>query len=322
MASIRVTESVGKLVRASTATATFPASRINIGAQQYVTTSSLTLNTGVVGSGGVDASVQASKLYYVYAVLSNGAPALIASTSSTLPAGYTQARIVGYFLTNAASQIQWANATILPTQTIITTGSGTYTPPVGCTSTRVRVVGGGGGGGAGGTGGASPIGGTGGTTTFGTLVTCLGGVGGGNYASSSLGTGGVATITSPATGLAIQGGTGTGEGYFGGTTGYMGGGTGASSPFGGMGGGGAQQANGTAAVSNTGSGGGGGGGSNGSGGGTGGGSGGYIELQIASPSSSYSYSVGAGGAASSAAVSNGAGGTGGSGIIIVDESYT
>jgi hypothetical protein len=104
MGSIRTVESIAKLVKTSVTTLSLPASRINIGAQQYVT-SALTLNTAVTGVGGVDVAVAAGSLYTVFAVVSSNVVYLIASLNASLPAGFTQARAVGGFTTNASSQI-------------------------------------------------------------------------------------------------------------------------------------------------------------------------------------------------------------------------
>jgi hypothetical protein len=106
MGSIRTIENIAKLVKTSVTTLSLPASRINIGAMQYVT-SALTLNTAVVYPtlGGMDVAVAAGSLYYVYAVVSSNTVYLIASLNSSLPAGFTAARAVGGFTTNASSQI-------------------------------------------------------------------------------------------------------------------------------------------------------------------------------------------------------------------------
>ena len=205
------------------------------------------------------------------------------------------------------------------TQTILTSGSGTYYTPSGVAWLRIRMVGGGGGGGGG--GGASTGGsGTAGTsTTFGTSFLTAGGGMGGTQAIVS---GGSASIGSGATGIALTGGAGTSGSiahYY--ATGAIGG----TSPFGGAGGGGRAVEAGTAATTNSGSGGGGGAcytnavGNNT--GGTGGGSGGYVEAYISTPAASYAYAVGAGGGGGAAGTSGYAGGGGGSGVIIVEENY-
>jgi len=198
-----------------------------------------------------------------------------------------------------------------PTQTIYTSGSGTYTVPTGVKWLRVRMVGGGGGGAGGGT--TNPAGGTGGATTFGGS-TASGGSGGG----ANGGAGGGATLGS---GFSGGGFNGSGGGAAAGSN-YSNGGNGGSSAFGG-GAIGVQYNNaGGAGQTNTGGGGGGGAGTtNLVTGGGGGGSGGFIDAIIASPSATYSYSVGGGGTAGSAGTNGYAGGAGGSGIIFIEEHY-
>lgn len=105
MGSIRKPESISKLAKLTATTLSLPASTLNIGGQQYNTLTSLTLNTATVGAGGVDATIVAGSLYTVYAVLSSGQVYLIASLNSSLPSGFTQARAVGGFTTDASSQI-------------------------------------------------------------------------------------------------------------------------------------------------------------------------------------------------------------------------
>ena len=205
------------------------------------------------------------------------------------------------------------------TQTILTSGSGTYTTPIGVVQLEIRMVGGGGGGGVGGSAANGGSGSAGNDTTFGTsLLTAGGGAGG----SASIGSGGSASIGSGATGIALIGGAGTGGsiGYY-----YASGAIGGASFFGGAGGGGRVAQAGTAATTNSGSGGGGGacytnatGNNTGGGGGA---SGGYVEAYISSPAASYAYTVGAGGGGGAAGTSGYAGGGGGSGIIIIKEYY-
>ena len=204
------------------------------------------------------------------------------------------------------------------TQTILTSGSGTYYPPSGVAWLRIRMVGGGGGG-IGTSGDAS----NGTNTTFGTSLLTAG-FGYGSLASNrnTPGAGGTASIGTGATGIALPGGGG-GIGPY---SAYAGGGTGGSSPFGGAGTGGFPDAAahaGFAAATNSGSGGGGGnyGTSGAASAGAGGGAGGYVEAYISSPAASYAYTVGAAGAGGAGSSPGGAGGAGGSGIIIVEENY-
>ena len=202
------------------------------------------------------------------------------------------------------------------TQTILTSGSGTYYPPSGVAWLRVRMVGGGGGGG--GSGASYGSGTTGANTVFGSAQ-AYGGTGGTNVNSAATGgTGGSGTIGSFA-GVIINGGQGGTGGIGNGQ--YVGGGNGGSSAFGGSGSGALNGAAGAAAT-NSGSGGGGGGGNVSSVQvGLGGGSGGYVEAYISNPAASYAYTVGAGGGGGAAGSGGLAGGGGGSGIIIVEENY-
>jgi hypothetical protein len=203
-----------------------------------------------------------------------------------------------------------------PTLTILTSGSGTYTPPIGATRLKSRFVGGGGGGGGGGTSITSNAG-AGGATSF-AGVQAIGG-GAGTYPSGwpvggAGGTGGSGTAT-----LRYPGNPGQGVGSF--AIGMVAG-NGGSSPFGGAGQGGnpvTTSAGGNAAA-NSGSGGGGATNEGGSIMGAPGGSGEYVELVITSPAAAYSYAVGAGGIAG---VGSGySGGAGGSGVIIIEEFYS
>ena len=327
MPSIRQPESIGTLTRASATTASLGASRINVGPFQYLTTSPLTLNAATTGAGGLDTgALAANSLYYVHAVISSGAVALIGSLSKTAPTGFTTFRWTSQaFVTNASSQISQAG-TLAGLRTIQTflSGSSTYTPSIAVTSLRVRMVGGGGGGG-GGSNGAN--GGGGGNSTFGTsLLVANGGAGGqlgsnsgGNLASG--GAGGSASFATGPTGIAIAGSYGGGGIYVASGNVIGPGGSGGSSPFGGAGGGWQEQV-GFAAAVNSGSGGA--GGSNtainiNSGGG--GGSGGYVDAIITPIASTYTYSVGASGSAGAGGTSGTAGGAGGSGVIIVEEFY-
>jgi len=210
------------------------------------------------------------------------------------------------------------------TQTILTSGSGTYYTPSGVAWLRIRMVGGGGGGaGAGYTGNLGSSGTSGTNTTFGTsLLNAGGGIGG--IQTGSPGTGGTSSIGSGATGVALKGGGAGGCDTTSTQYSNLTGGVGGASAFGGAGIGRISAA-GEAAATNTG-GGGGGGGTNTLANGTqaypggGGGSGGYVEAYISSPAASYAYTVGAAGAGGASSYGY-AGGGGGSGVIIVEENY-
>lgn len=205
---------------------------------------------------------------------------------------------------------------LLPTQQVLTSGSGaTYTTPANCRQIRIRMKAGGGGGGGSGTGS------TGGDSIF-NSINAAGGVGGGLSAGGPGGQGGSGGTGAANVRLAgapggpwamfcvgagtfsFYGGVGGGQGGgLGGTTGASQGTAGAANTGGG--GGGGSQASTTTTTSLSG----------------GGGEGEYVELIINNPAATYTYTVGAGGAGGASGGSTGAGGAGGSGIIIVDEIY-
>lgn len=223
----------------------------------------------------------------------------------------------------ARSTLGVSGSTTPPTQTVYTTGSGSYVTPTGVSYLEVEMIGGGGGGGGSAGVGTAGTGGTGGITTFGTsLLTCNGGLGGTGTDPGAPGTGGTATIGSGATGRAVMGGNGCPA--MGNSSGLrIVGGQGASSPFcgGGQGAINAQNAGGTG-VSNTGVGGGGASPTTAGIPGKGGGAGGYIKVFITpTASQSFSYAVGGGGSGGTAGTSGASGGLGGSGIIIINEYY-
>jgi len=205
-----------------------------------------------------------------------------------------------------------------PTQTIYTSGSGTYTPPTKAKWIKVKMIGGGGGGSGSGNTSTAGAGGAGGDTTLGAL-TAHGGTGAAafNGSNAAAGTGGSYTL-GVGVGFGINGGSGGGN-TFNVSGSQISGGMGAASFFGGAGGTNGATT-GASAVTNSGSGGGGGGVSTTNSTGSGGGAGAYVEVVISNPSS-MSYSVGSGGAFGTAGTSGFAGGAGGSGIIIIEEHY-
>lgn len=224
--------------------------------------------------------------------------------NTTVAGVYTQAQSDSRYLIN-------------PTQTVYTSGSGTYTVPAGARWLKVRMIGAGGGGGGITNGVGYPGGTAGGNTQFGSVYATGGNPGNGSTGGAG-GSGGAGTAS-----LRISGATGT---FAGGSTTYnIFGGPGASSPFGGGGGGGQSGTSagaGANAPANSGAGGGGAGAS------TswssvpcpGGGAGEYVEILISSVAASYAYTVGASGAGG--AGTSAAGGAGGSGVIIIEEHYT
>lgn len=198
-----------------------------------------------------------------------------------------------------------------PEVAVLTSGSGTYTTPVGATFLYVRMIGGGSGSGGSGSGGAN--GANGGNTTFGSAFLTAGGAvggpgGGSSYIPSAGGTATGGDINVPGMiGDNIQGNYGTQTSTYGSA--------GANSQFGGGGTNGNNGPNpGTDGVGF-----GAGGGSPGGGGGTfatpGGSAGGYLEKLITSPLSTYAYSIGVGGGGGLAG-SGGAAGAAGSGGVI------
>jgi hypothetical protein len=199
------------------------------------------------------------------------------------------------------------------TQTILTSGSGTYYTPSGVAWLRIRMVGGGAGGTAGGGGG---VGSPGISTTFGLFT-----AGGGSASPGQTAYGGGIGGTASGGNINLTGGGGgAGPASYSSAQGV--GGLGGASVFGGAGfaGGAYSNVNGGAAGTNTGGGGGGGAvNSQGGWGGGGGGSGGYVESYITSLAASYAYTVGAGGGGGTGGATTGGGG--GSGIIIVEENY-
>ena len=239
------------------------------------------------------------------------------------------ATITGYITTTSQfspfSSFSAISRSATQTQTILTSGSGTYYTPSGVAWLRVRMVGGGGGGGGGSTTGSPGSGGSNGTnSTFGSSFLTAGYGLGALTGSIYMVAGGTASIGSGATGVTITGGSGTSGAY----STYPLSGSGGNSPFGGGGGGGGPTGGslyvGGAGATNSGAGGGGGMSASSSlvWAGHGGSAGGYVEAYISSPAASYAYTVGAagaGGAAGNAGGSNG--GAGGSGIIIVEENY-
>jgi hypothetical protein len=225
----------------------------------------------------------------------------------------------GNFITVMSDGANWfiVKSSIASTVQRFLSGSGTYNRPQGVRSIIVTALGGGAGGGGG--GGASSNGSAGNDTTFGTsLLIAPGGAAGANASTSP-------TINSPAVTIMSQlGMVGANTYQFAVNFLQQNGPTGGMSVFGGAGP--ANSGTGAAAQANSGSGGAGAGISGYSAitqfVGPGSGSGGFIKAQINSPSDTYSYSVGAGGAG--APVSGGTtvgGGAGGSGIIIVEETY-
>lgn len=227
----------------------------------------------------------------------------------------------------------WAAPTVTFTAPLVTThtsSTGTHTFTGSPLYVRVRMVGGGGGGAGSGTA-AGTAATDGGISSFGTSLLTANGGGHGLYGGSGGGgSGGVASLGSGPAGTALTGGSGTGANQGLASVGQnFAGGPGASSPFGGEGGGGDQGSAGMAASTNTGSGGGGAGLAGaglGTFSGSGGGAGGFVDAVISGStlsglSGSAAWVVGAKGSGGTAGANGFAGGDGGSGYIEVTEYY-
>lgn len=199
-----------------------------------------------------------------------------------------------------------------PTRTVLTSGSGTYTPPSGCLRVLIRMVGGGGGGGGNGsTGGGENAGSNGGATTISSYT--AGGGGGASNFGLTPGTGGAASggdvniagawggnLLANHGGISKLGGAGSSAPTIPGVTPGTAGNSAAANSGSGGSGAGRFSSGGPAQIV------------------TGGGAGGYLEVVVTAPAA-MSYSVGAGGAGG--ALSTNHGGNGGSGVIIIDEFY-
>lgn len=268
-----------------------------------------------------------------------GAGAADSSTaiySTTARAG-VPIRLIGYIDNTQTTAGTWASAGSQlqlapylnfkpPTLTKLTSGSGNYYVPAGCTRIIVSMVGGGGGGSGGGSSSAGG-GASGGNSTFGgSLLVAGGGGGAGGIAGigSGGGAGGDVSFTAGPFVKSFVGQPGQAGHYVQTNAGnYMGGPMGGSSMFGGGGAGfgPGSSAAGSAGATNSGGGGAGAAAGGAVSSGNGGGGAGGIEATIVNPESSYAYAVGAGGGGGAGGVGGVGGGAGGSGIIIIEEFY-
>lgn len=82
-------------------------SRVTVGGQQYATASDIFITTNTTGAGGLDTgTLGSSQIWYVHAVVSGGALALVASLSKTSPTGFTPFTWTGWvFFTNTSNQV-------------------------------------------------------------------------------------------------------------------------------------------------------------------------------------------------------------------------
>lgn len=98
-------ERIGNLTKTGNTTVRLSPSVITLGAKQY-STGNLTCDITLSGAGGIDSgSVQASKAYYLYAVVDSGTVKLIASLSGTQPLGFSTNKKIGGLFTNGSSQV-------------------------------------------------------------------------------------------------------------------------------------------------------------------------------------------------------------------------
>lgn len=198
-------------------------------------------------------------------------------------------------------------------QKFITAGAATWNRPTGCTSVRIRMMGGGSGASGSGTGGGNA-----GTPTASTITTLS--LSAGNAAQGKqLAAGNPGGTASGGNVMNINGGTGLIGAVS--TGGNAAGAGGAASFYGGAGGGTFGALAGNTAASNSGAGGGCGGITGAVTPGASGGSGGYVEHIVSAPAASYSLVVGAGSAGGTAGTLGNAGGGGADGQIVFDEFY-
>lgn len=98
-------ESIGDLAKTGVNTVQLAQSVITIGGKQY-STNNLVCDLTLSGVGGIDiGSVQANKLYYVYAVVYSGNVVLIASLSIVSPIGFLRYVFLGRITTDYLSKV-------------------------------------------------------------------------------------------------------------------------------------------------------------------------------------------------------------------------
>ena len=293
------------------------------------------LNQTPVGAGGVPPRIQdmngaLNELFAWSQWYQAGGPITYDGAFQTAVGGYPLGSVVqsattpGKFWRSTANSnttnpdaagAGWVDASA-KTQTVFLAGaSGTYTPPTGCVSLSVRMIGGGGGG-EHSHSLSFPVtvsATAGGNTTFGSFTAGGGksggtgsGTGGGTPASGGSTSGGSVNIQPSPASSAPNGGLPSATwsaGSAGGSTplGFGGNGTGTAGTGYGAGGGGGYIQTTAGQV------------------GLGGYGGGYLEALISSVAGSYSYSVGNAGAGTTGGIQPSSNATGG--IIIIDEGY-
>ena len=98
-------DSIGALINTGIATVQLAASEITIGGLQY-TSGNLVVDTAVSGAGGLDTgSIAANTLYYIYSIVDSSNSALVLSTSSSAPTGFTSSQEIGGVYTNDSSEL-------------------------------------------------------------------------------------------------------------------------------------------------------------------------------------------------------------------------
>ena len=109
MGQVLVPEKISNLTVTGALTLSLPASIVNIGGQQYRTTTAKTLDMSVTGEGGLDiGTIAADTDYYVYGILNgSGGLDVVASlaTEDVGPTGFISWRLIGAFFTDGSSQV-------------------------------------------------------------------------------------------------------------------------------------------------------------------------------------------------------------------------
>lgn len=99
------TEIIKKLVKSSNTAVSLPSgSVLKLGGVGSILNSTLSLDTSVIGVGGVETAILPNTLYYVYVVLDGVTEKLIASQSAIKP-NFLQYRLVGGFYTNYLNNV-------------------------------------------------------------------------------------------------------------------------------------------------------------------------------------------------------------------------
>jgi len=100
MPQVLVPDKIEELSIASTTSISFPSSIVTIGGQQYRNSSTLTCDLSTTGANGLDTgSLASDSTYFVYAVVSSGSMAIVASLNpdTTGPTGFSVWKLIGAF---------------------------------------------------------------------------------------------------------------------------------------------------------------------------------------------------------------------------------